>query len=145
MSGDSFIGSCLDDNSTLLDRREVMEMKREKIKTYIVGAWGRIEDLKEKVVYQLELSGEHEGKRVFIGKCQDVWFFKNGKYRYLIFDLHGNFLGEAGRFEMSDFDIRISRSNRKRKKLMEDIETFKRLQAEHKKRSEVVVKSDINA
>jgi hypothetical protein len=128
-------------------------MKREKARTFIIDEWGKIEDLKEKVYYFAGLAGELTGRRVFIGKYPDMWYGRNGKYRYLAFNLDGSFCREVDMVEMRDSDVKriwdnkkYEREFEKYRKLVEDIGKIQAEQARIKqKRSEVIVKSDINA
>jgi len=119
-------------------------MKRERAKTaktYVIDKWGKAEDLKAKVYYCVGRSGEFTGRRVFIGECPHDWFFRNGKSRYVAFNLDGSFLTEVDRIEMNDFDVKLSLDEKKykklleeRRKLIEDIETSRELQAEYSRR-----------
>jgi len=116
-------------------------MKRERVKTYVVDKWGKAEDLKAKVCYCVCWDGSLTGRRIFIGECPYNWFFGNSKSRYVAFNLDGSFLKEVDRIEMSDSDVKRSRDEKKfqrelekHRKLIEDIETLKELQAEYSRR-----------
>lgn len=105
-------------------------MKRVKTRIYTIDEWGRIVDLKARVFYFVGLSEKYAGRKVFIGEQMDMW----GKDRYLVFNLDGSFLGEAHRLEMTDIDVMLVKDDRRYKKMIKNIETLKRLQAEYSRR-----------
>jgi hypothetical protein len=57
--------------------------------------------------------------------------WNKNRSKYMAFNLDGSFLGEVRRLKMTDLDVRVAKGDRKYKKLIKNIETLKRLQAEY--------------
>lgn len=102
-------------------------MKVEKARIYTIDKWGRVADLKERVIYIIGI--EHVGRKVFIGKHPD----RCGRNVYIALNLNGSYLTGVYRLRMTDLDVRIIEGDRERKKLIEDIETLKRVQTEYER------------